>query len=249
VAGGPSSSDPRLEGTWHLASGSDDGDGLPIGAHSITLTIGDSTHTGGDEPCGAYDATVTGGIGPIFVTVALTSGMRDACTTTDLTHLEQLYVGALGASRFAAIDEGALVLTSPHSNLVFLRSVPAPIADIRNTNWRLYAVGTQVPSVTSVAANDPVRLKFSDADQFTLSSRCMTMDGDYQLEGENFAINHTTFASEWCRSADRILTGEAVGEFDGPLLLDVTAGGPDLASMLVVTNLHDNLPIVFRADN
>ena len=113
VPTGASESDPRLGGTWFLASGSDNGHDLAVGAQVISLTITDSAHTGGDEPCSTYSATVTGGIGVVYVRPRNTSGTRDSCETSALDKLQQLYFTALGASQFATIDQGALVLTSP----------------------------------------------------------------------------------------------------------------------------------------
>jgi len=74
---GPAASDPRLHGTWHLASGSEHGLGLPIGGRAITLSIGDADHTGGNDPCSSYRATVTGGIGVVYIRAAPTGGTRD----------------------------------------------------------------------------------------------------------------------------------------------------------------------------
>jgi heat shock protein HslJ len=247
VASGPSTPDLRLDGTWHLASGSDKGFGLPIGGHSITLTIGDAAHTGGDEPCSSYRATVTGGIGPVFVTAARTAGTRDDCATTALAHLEQSYLSALAASRFAALQQGILVLSSPESDLVFLRSVPGIVANIQNTSWQLFSVGADVPSIAGAPRTDPVLLRFIGTDDFKLSSPCMSMAGGYQIEGDNLEMGQPAEVGQWCPKADRDLTLATMPEFSAPLLIDVSTPGNGAPPVLVLTNLDDNLTVVFRA--
>jgi heat shock protein HslJ len=252
VASGPSAADPRLEGTWHLASGSVRGKGIPLGGRSVTLTIGDATHTGGNDPCSPYSATVTGGIGVVYIRATLTSHTRDDCTTPSLARMQQLYISALTSSKFAAINQGALVLTSPSSTLVYVRTQPAPIGSVQNTTWLLYAIVSQVPTVTAGRGIHPVRLSFDGGSSLSVSSRCVTESANYQIEGENFAISHVITSpglSHSCTVADRNLSAQAITMIDGPLLLDVSSDGSDSIPMLVITNLDDNLPIVWRADN
>ncbi len=181
---GAAVSDPQLEGTWHLASGSDHGRGLVIDGAGITLRIGDAAHTGGDDPCSSYRATVTGGVGVVYIRAALTGGTRDECTTPGLARLEQLYLTALTASRFASLNQGALVLSSPTSSLVFVPTAPAPVADLRRTSWQLYAIPAQVPATTSGPGIHAVRRGFDGSDGFILSSPCVTASGHYQIAGE-----------------------------------------------------------------
>ena len=252
AATGPSSSDPRLQGTWHLASGSVDGKGLPLGGHSVTLTIADAAHTGGDDPCSPYSATVTGGIGVVYIHATLTTNNRDNCTNAGLSRLEQLYLSALTSSRFSAINQGALVLTSPSSTLVYVRTQPVPIGSVQNTTWVLYSVVSQVPTVTSGPNIHVIRLTFDGGSSLSISSPCVTESANYQIEGENFAISHVITSpvlGATCSLGDRQLSAQAVTTLDGPLLLDVSSDGSDNIPMLVITNLDDNLPIVWRADN
>lgn len=251
VPTGASESDPRLGGTWFLASGSDNGHDLAVGAQVISLTITDSAHTGGDEPCSTYSATVTGGIGVVYVRPRNTSGTRDSCETSALDKLQQLYFTALGASQFATINQGALVLTSPKSNLVFLRAAPEAVADVRNTSWLLYAVESQAPSDVSGAKVDPVHLTFNGGNSLRLSSTCVSVGADYQLEGENFAVSHVVgsmLISTKCTHADRELSSQTLVLFERSLLLNVSSDGKNIVPMMVITNLSDNLNLVFRAD-
>jgi heat shock protein HslJ len=252
AATGPSSSDPRLQGTWHLASGSVDGKGIPLGGRSVTLTIADAAHTGGDDPCSPYSATVTGGIGVVYIYATLTTNNRDNCTNAGLSRLERLYLSALTSSRFSAINQGALVLTSPSSTLVYVRTQPAPIGSVRSTTWVLYSVVSQIPTVTSGPNIHPIHLTFDGGSSLSISSPCVTESANYQIEGENFAISHVItypVLGGSCSLGDRELSAEAVTTLDGPLLLDVSSDGSDNVPMLVITNLDDNLPIVWRAEN
>lgn len=244
--------DPRISGTWFLVSGSDHGQGLAVGAQVISLTITDAAHTGGAEPCSSYRATVTGGVGVVYVRPHSTSGTRDSCQTSALTQLQQHYFAALGASQFATISEGALVLTSPTSNLVFLRAAPEAIANLRNTNWVLYSVGTQVPSAVSGQKVDPVHLTFNGGGGMSLSSTCVSIDAEYTLGGEIFAVSHVVgslLISTTCTQADRKLSSQTLALFDKPLLLNVAEDGKNIVRMLVITNLANNLNMVFRAAN
>lgn len=123
TTGHASASDPRLQGTWQLTSARDHGRAIPLGGTAITLTIGDSTHTGGDSPCSSYSATVIGGVGVVYISAQLNGGTRDDCASTQLNVLEKNYLDALTATRYAAIDSGHLVLSSGASNLVYARAV------------------------------------------------------------------------------------------------------------------------------
>ena len=119
-------SDPKLQGTWHLASASDHGFGIPLAGNTITLRIGDAAHTGGDSPCSSYSATVTGGVGVIYIRARLTGGARDDCATPQLNLIEKNYLEALTASRYAEVDQGSLILSSPQSYLVFVKTAATP---------------------------------------------------------------------------------------------------------------------------
>jgi heat shock protein HslJ len=247
---GTAVSDPRLDGTWHLASASDNGLGIPIGGRAITLTIGDANHTGGDSPCSSYAATVTGGVGVVYIRARLTGGTRDDCASAELNTIEKHYLDALTGSRYAAVDRGSLILSSAHSYLVFVRVAATPIAAVTNSSWRLYALPTQVPSVTSGPGVDPVYLRFDDHSGLVITSGCATIAASYQIEGENFAVQslpETPVRGGSCTDADRVLTNDAVLLLDGPLLIDVSSAGHDDPATLVITNLDENVPIVWRA--
>jgi heat shock protein HslJ len=247
---GASVSDPRLVGTWHLASASDHGLGIPIGGTTITLTIGDAKHTGGDSPCSSYAARVTGGVGVVYIRAELNGGTRDDCATAELNLIEKQYLEALTQTKFAAIDQGTLILSSPQTNLVFVRAAETPIATLVNSDWLLYAVPTQVPAVTSGPGIDPVHLRFDGSNGLTISSTCITITAYYQVEGENFAVSGdriTPVAGPGCSDADRTLANEAALLLDGPLLIDVSSTGQNDPPTLVVTNLDQNVPIVWRA--
>jgi heat shock protein HslJ len=248
--GRTSVSDPRLDGTWHLASASDNGLGIPLGGNTITLTIGDATHTGGESPCSTYSATVTGGVGVVYVRARLDPGPRDDCATTQLNDIEKNYLDALTASSYATIDRGSLVLSSPTSYLVFVKSAPTPVVALLNSSWLLYALPTQVPTETSGPGLNPVYLRFDGVGGLTITSPCATFAANYQIEGENFAVSvqHVVAGSPGaCSSAERTLAAEAAVLLDGPLLIDVASAGSGDPATLVVTNLDENVPVVWRA--
>jgi heat shock protein HslJ len=250
AAPGASVSDPRLDGTWHLASASDHGLGIPIGGTAITLTVGDAKHTGGSSPCSNYAATVTGGVGVVYIRAQLTGSKLKDCATPELDSVVRQYLAALTRTQYASIDHGALVLSSPQTNLVFVRAAATPIAALLNSQWQLYAVPTQVPAVTSGPGIDPVYLRFDGRSGLTITSTCVTIAANYQIEGENFAVSSartTPVPGTGCNEADRALADDAALLLDGPLLIDVSPTGHDNPATLVVTNLDENVPIVWRA--
>jgi heat shock protein HslJ len=243
-------SDPRLAGTWHLASASDHGLGIPLSGNTFTLRIGDAEHTGGDSPCSTYSATVTGGVGVVYIRAQLNSGVRDDCATTQLNTIEKNYLDALRASRYADVDSGALILSSPRSYIVFVRAAPTPVVALLNSSWRLYALPGEVPSDLEGPGLNPVYLRFDGQDGLTITSPCATFAANYQVEGENFAVavQHVIAGSPGaCSQAERTLAAEASVLLDGPLLIDVSSAGSGDPATLVVTNLNENVPIVWRA--
>jgi heat shock protein HslJ len=244
-------SDPRLHGTWHLAAASDHGHGIPLAGQAITLTIGDAGHTGGDSPCSTYSATVTGGIGVVYIRAQLDAGPRDDCATTQLNTIEKDYLDALTATQYAKVDEGSLVLTSPQSNLVFVRAAPAPVVALRGSSWRLYALPTQNSSDTTAGPeSNPIYLRFDSEQGLNISSPCATFAASYQLEGENLAVtvqNGVYGNPGACTPAQRTLAAEAAVLLDGPLLVDVSSAGNGDPATLVITNLNEDVPVVWRA--
>jgi heat shock protein HslJ len=245
-------SDPRLDGTWHLASASDRGLGIPLGGNSITLTIGDARHTGGQSPCSSYRATVTGGVGVVYIRAALNPGPRDDCATPQLNGIEKHYLEALTASRYAAVNYGTLILSSKVSYLVFVKAAVTPVAAILNSTWRLYALPTQHPSDETGPGLNPVFLTFNRGNGLSISSPCATFAANYQIEGENFTVSaqHVVAGNPGaCTTAERTLASEASVLLDGPLLIDVSDGENGDPATLVVTNLNENVPVVWRQDN
>jgi heat shock protein HslJ len=243
-------SDPKLQGTWHLASASDHGFGIPLAGNSITLKIGDAAHTGGESPCSSYSATVTGAVGVVYIRARLTGGARDDCATTQLNLIEKNYLEALNSSRYAEVDQGSLILSSSVSYLVFVRAAATPAVALQNSSWRLYALPTQIPNETLGPGLNPVYLRFDSGTGLEITSPCATFSASYQVEGENFAVSvqHVIPGhGPLCTSAERSLAAAAAVLFDGPLLIDVSSAGNGDPATLVVTNLDENVPVVWRA--
>jgi heat shock protein HslJ len=245
-------SDPKLQGIWHLSSASDHGLGIPLAGNSITLRIGDAKHTGGDSPCSSYSATVTGGVGVVYIRAQLDGGTRDDCATPQLNSIEKNYLEALTSSRYAEVDQGSLILSSPVSYLVFVKAAKAPTVALLNSDWRLYALPTPATSATSGPSLNPVYLRFDGGSGLTITSPCATFAANYQNEGEKFAVSAQHVLPGHglnCTSAVRTLAAEAAVLLDGPLLIDVSSAGDGDPATLVVTNLDENVPVVWRAAN
>ena len=243
-------SDPQLQGTWRLASASDHGLGIPLSGNTITLRIDDARHTGGDSPCSSYSATVTGGVGVVYIRAQLDGGTRDDCATPELNSLEKNYLDALTLSRYAQVDQGSLILSSPLSHLVFVKSAETRAYALLNSNWRLYALPTQLANDTNGPGLNPVYLRFDGEKGLTIASPCATFAANYQIDGEHFAVSvqHVIPGhNSRCTPDERTLAAEAAVLLDGPLLIDVSSAGDGEPATMVVTNLDENVPVVWRA--
>jgi heat shock protein HslJ len=116
-----SSSSPQpIAETWQFVTGSDaNGTFSPDGA-VVTLKI-DGVHSGGQGPCNAFGATVTGSMtGTISIVVGIHTMM--ACSEAVRNVTESRYFAALGKVTHSSISSGDLTLTGDNVRLVFSRA-------------------------------------------------------------------------------------------------------------------------------
>jgi heat shock protein HslJ len=91
----------------------------PDGA-TVTLKI-DGVHSGGQGPCNAFGATVTGSVtGAISIVVGIHTEM--ACSEAIRNLTESRYFAALGKVSHSSISGGDLTLTGDNVRLVFARA-------------------------------------------------------------------------------------------------------------------------------
>jgi heat shock protein HslJ len=233
-----SNPDPQLVGTWHLVLATDHGATIASGAEDITLTIGDSNHTGGASPCVQYRASITGGVGAVFVDASV-AGRNIQCTDPALTKIDNQYLDALGSASVASIDDGVLVLSSPHSSLVYLKPVLSSTGTLQNTRWTL----VQPPDLRESTA---VSLSFGAVNQLTITTSCTTMIAHYLLIEDVIilrGVSATPIGSRVCTPTDRV----AQAVLTGQLTADVSSATIEGPATLILTNRANEEPLLWRA--
>jgi heat shock protein HslJ len=252
AGGGTSSPDPRLEGVWHLASASVNGGLLNLGSIPLALSIGDADHTYVTSYCGRQSASVTGGLGAVYVRVAPLRSPGTCLNESDAA-LSRTYLRALDGTSFASIADGSLVLSSPTSSIIYLRRAPTPSSDFRHTRWILASVpsGTIDPNPAhSTEPDQPqdVVLTFDGNNGVSLLNPCSRIDANYQQQGDIISIGAYTNAEQSgdCSPADRERSQIALALMRGALSIENSSDGTAADSWLVITNLSIGVPSVWH---
>jgi heat shock protein HslJ len=233
-----SAPDPQLAGTWHLVVATERGRTVASGAEEITLTIGNSSHSGGSSPCSFYTASITGGLGAIFIDAAIRDRGAD-CSDAALLHIDDQYIAALDATTVASIDDGVLVLSSPHSSLVFIKPTASSLGTLQNTNWSLL----EPPNLRDSTA---VRLTFGSANQLTITTRCSQSIARYLLIEDIIilrTVQTTPLGTHACSAVDLA----AQGVLNGQLTADVSSATISGPATLILTNRSNEEPMLWRA--
>ena len=232
-----SSPDPQLLGTWHLVLATDHGATVASGAEDITLTIGDSKHTGGASPCAHYRASITGGLGAIFVEASFV-GRDIKCTDPALNKIDNQYLDALGSASVASIDDGVLVLSSPHSSLVYLKPTLSSTGTLQNTRWVL----VQPPDLRASTA---VSLTFGAVNQLTIATSCGTTIAHYLLIEDIIilrGVSTTPIENRVCTPTDHVAQAVLTGQLTADVS-SATIAGP---ATLILTNRANEEPLLWR---
>jgi heat shock protein HslJ len=231
--------DPQLVGTWHLVVATDRGSTVASGAEEITLTIGNSGHTGGSSPCSFYHASITGGLGAIFIEAAILDRGAD-CSDVGLLHIDDQYIAALNATTVASIDNGVLVLGSPRSSLLFIKPAASSSGTLQNTRWLLL----QPPNLRASTA---VQLTFGNANQLTITTSCSQSVAHFLLVEDIIilrGVQTTRTGTHACTTADEA----AKAVLTGQLTADVSAATVSGPATLILTNRANEQPMLWWAD-
>lgn len=249
ASSGTSTPDPRLVGTWHLGSASVNGGLLNLGDVQLDLVIGDADHTYVASYCGSRKASVTGGLGAVYVHIGPQTGASNCLSTADAA-LSRTYLRALGATSFASMANGSLVLSSPKASLIYLRRAPAPSSDFRHTSWTLASVpvnlaGPSAPPTTPAT----VTLAFDGNTGITLTNPCSRITAHYQQQGSVISVGAsvTEELRPDCPPTDLALEEFALALLRGALLIHNSSDGTASDSWLVITNLSNGVPSVWHA--
>jgi heat shock protein HslJ len=119
-SGTPSAPPEPIAETWQFVSGTDTNGAISPAGAVVTLKI-DGAHSGGQGPCNAFGATVTGSTtGAISIVVGIHTMM--ACSEAVRNVTESRYFAALGKVTHSSISSGDLTLTGGGVTLVFARA-------------------------------------------------------------------------------------------------------------------------------
>jgi heat shock protein HslJ len=234
-----SSPDPQLKGTWLLVLATDHGSTIRSGAEEITLTIGDSAHTGGTSPCSFYRASITGGLGAVFIDAGILDRGAD-CSDQSLLRIDDQYIAALAATTIASIDDGLLVLSSPHSSLVFIKPMATANGTLQNSEWSL-VVPPYLRDSTSV------RLTFGKSNELTITTPCSESVAHYVLIEDIIilrGVQTTKTGHHDCTATDQA----AMDALAGQLTADVSAATIDGPASLILTNRGTEQPMLWLAN-
>lgn len=182
----PSRPDPRLIGAWHLRAGTDARGSFALDNTDITLTIGDSGHTGGRSACSRYSARVTGGIGPIFVTAKST--LSDRCQTIPSAVLDSRFLDELSATRLAALSAGTLTLSSGHGDLQFTKVGGA--TSLTGITWALDGLSNATSQWLASSVRGAATMRFSPDGVFVISTACATLTAQYRITGQQISVSN-----------------------------------------------------------
>jgi len=234
-----SSPDPQLKGTWHLVVATEHGSTIRSGAEEITLTIANGTHSGGSSPCSFYSASVTGGIGAVFIDAAILDRGAD-CSDPTLLHIDDQYIAALDATTVASIDDGVLVLSSPHSSLVFIKPTASSLGTLQNTTWSLI----EPPNLRDSTS---IQMKFGNANELTITTPCSVSIATYELVEDIIilrGVSTSRTGGHSCTTVDR----SASGVLTGQLTADVSSATIDGPATMILTNRATEQPMLWRGE-
>ncbi|WP_210481248.1 META domain-containing protein [Naasia sp. SYSU D00948] len=108
----------ELQGEWRLTSASDGQGEMDLKGSSVTLAI-EQDRARGDGPCNIVELEITGGPGPVDVTVGAMT--ERACLDQDLMVIESRYIETLSGVTTAEVDDGTLTLSGDAGTLTYTR--------------------------------------------------------------------------------------------------------------------------------
>jgi heat shock protein HslJ len=235
---GPSSPDPRLVGTWWLASATDDLGPLMLGNSEVTLIIGDSGHTGGQDLCNNYRASVTGSTGVVYVRVS--PAYSGNCPDEMRGSLDLRYLRALDSVRFASLTGDRLQLTSGNTNLTYLRGGSQKASTLIGTSWVL----DQLPGLPQATDLGALTVAFTSDRLFEISGPCAVITSMYSSlhDRVSVAASHSRAATAAACDRNQTEISEQVKSIlRGSFILDIHT------NTLAVTSVNDSVTAVFRA--
>lgn len=226
-----------VQGSWLMASGTVDGEVIPLlDDHPITMAF-DGGRVTGTAACNSYSGTYRLSGSEISVSdVAMT---EMACSPDDVMLAESMYREAITRVDMAALDDG-LTLSGEGVELVFTTVEPVSDADLTNTVWVLDGL-VQGDSVSTPVLDSRATIEFFTDGSVLGDTGCRPFSGRYTIAGDEVDITEMASDGHEC-AAD--LAGQ-----DSHFLTTLGDGfkiGIE-GDLLTISGQGDN-GLVFRAD-
>lgn len=175
----PAGADTDAMGSWQLATGTVQGEPIPIvPGYRITLTI-ERDSAGGRSACNWYGQTIR--IEGDSLTLGEGSSTAIGCRP-DVMASEEAYLTGLRRSDTIVRDGEAVVVSGPHSSLRFERLPPVPEAALLDTVWVL---DQQIDGEQATPAEgEPATLELRSDSTFTGSTGCRGLTGTFVIRGD-----------------------------------------------------------------
>jgi heat shock protein HslJ len=180
----PAVSDP-LGTTWHLESGTSEGEPIPIlDSHPITLSFTEDG-AGGTAACNGYGGSYS--ISGDTITFSELFQTEMACFPEETMESERRYLEALTRVETISVTEETLTLSGEDTELTLAKLPPIPTSELTGTVWVLDGLVTG-DAVSSVSGERATLELFSDG-SVVGSTGCRTLNGRYVISGAQVDLN------------------------------------------------------------
>lgn len=184
------SPDSDIEGTWELTEGTGpDGALNLVDGYDVTLTY-DGERLGGRSACNSYGADLVRDDGSVRIDVG---EMTEMGCEPDVMDLESAYLAALDTVDGITRDGDALSLTSPETELHFVRVPPVPTAEMIGTTWVLESL---IEGETASSTMGEATLVLSEDGMLTADTGCREFIGTYVEAGEEIVVTESEARGE-----------------------------------------------------
>ena len=224
----PAPAEVGPEGDWVLASGTVDGNALPmVEGYDISMSL-DGQEISGTAACNGYGGSYSLVDGTFSLSDIFSTMM--ACLP-DVMDSETAFHAALGRVDEVAPTENELVLAGEGVELRFVRAAVIPTAELLGTEWILQSL--IMGDAVSSTVGEPATLLLGADGTFTASTGCRTVSGDYLITGETVSVRSMSADGE-CGEEVASQDGFVIAVLEGPFTvtivedrLTITAPGGD----------------------
>lgn len=183
-----------LQGSWELASGTVDGEEIPLlDSHPITIQF-DGDQVRGTAACNTYFGGYEVSRSRIsFDALALT---EMGCFPDQVMRAEAMYADAISRVESVSLD-GDLTLSGEGVELVFDASDPAPDAELNGTVWALDSL-VRGDSVSTPVSGSRATIEFFSDGSVLGDTGCRPFSGQYTVSGREVVVTEITADGHEC---------------------------------------------------